>query len=145
MKNNQEHKMLNIDLQLPDNSIELKSLNRTINETIVPRISNIKYLDNDTYKSIVDNILDILYQVGELSIPLFDVAKQIEDEYFKVYIHAPELAKTLWQKEYHEHHKPYNVIKNKCFHYLDLMENKYIQQHGKKPMVHDKITTEYNY
>ena len=146
MKTTQKEKILfNENVQLPDNSIELNKLERTLMETIVPRISTIKYLDDDTYKNLVDDILDIHYKVADLSMDVFAIKTQLEEAYFKKFKHTPELAKTLWQKEYHEYHKPYNVIKNKCFDYLDALEKKYIDQHGEKPMVHDKITTEYKY
>jgi hypothetical protein len=141
MKNQIE--LLNIDLNLTDHSTELKSLKNILKLKIPQKIAafdnyHVKIPDNDYY-NMVDEILEILYQVAEYSKPVFDVTKTIEDKYLMAYKHTPELAKKLWQKHYHELHKPYNDLKNICFDYLDSLEDKYIKVNNKKPIMKDKI------
>ena len=135
---------------LPNHTNELNKLNNILHKDIEPRIHKLfvkfsinQKVDDKDYDDIVDAIQNVLYQVGELSLPFFAIRNQLEEDYFKIYKHSPKLAKKLWQDEYANLHKPYNKIKNKCFDYLDTLEEKYIQYNNKKPMIKNKITIDY--
>jgi len=69
--------------------------------------------------------LRILYYLGDLSTPAFEIADKLEEQYYIMYKHSFELAKSLWLKKYHEIHKPYNLYKNRCYTLLDGLDALY--------------------
>jgi hypothetical protein len=75
----------------------------------------------------------VLMYVGDLSNSVFGIEDQIQDLYFKQFIHSPELAKMLWQQHYGKLHHPYNILKNRCFRLLEELDAEYFKRHKKRP------------
>jgi len=138
-----EHELLNLNLDLPNHSQELKILKNKLLFDIEPKLKPFHSYDNDIpdkiYFNVVDEILEILYKVGGLSEVIFEIRNDLEEKYSYAFRHSPLLAKKLWQKHYHELHKPYNSIKDIAFSYLDFLELKYIEVNKRKPPVIDRI------
>lgn len=89
--------------------------------------------DNKSYSNFHHKIIQVLEYVGNLSLPAFNLSDILETEYFKRYKHSPELARKLWTQHYHQVHKPYNVLKNRCFTLLDRLEEEYFRLHNVLP------------
>jgi len=68
---------------------------------------------------IVDTVLGV---VGDLSDTRFEIRDQLEEHYSKHYIKSPELGKKIFLEEYHDLHKPYDRVKNKCFELLMTLD-----------------------
>jgi hypothetical protein len=138
-----ENNLLPLDLNLPNNIIELKTLERKMEENITPKMEQFKkytIIDEEVYNKFVDEILRVLYKAAKLTTPIFNIRDVLEEEYHLFYRHDPAIAKKQWQRHYHELHKPYNVIKNTCFDYLDYLEDRYCRLNKKKPIIYDRIT-----
>jgi hypothetical protein len=89
--------------------------------------------DNKSYSIFHHKIVQLLEYIGDLSLPAFKISNALEEEYFKRYKHAPEMARKMWTTHYHRVHKPYNVLKNRCFTLLDRLEEEYFRNHNVLP------------
>lgn len=121
--------LLHIDLELPDHTKQLTEAENYI-ESLKKQIalqSRTRMFDNKTYQALYDKITHALYYVGGLSESAFATEDIIEKEYFKVYKHAPELAKKLWQDHYGQIHRPYNVLKNRLFRLYEVLSEAYLK------------------
>lgn len=134
-KNDENVQLLNIDLDLPDDSDDIKhaedvfnSLRKEFDYTV-----KCKDIDDKKHDYYYESTMRILDYVGRLSMPAFNSFNLLEDEYIKTYPNAPALAKELWLKHYGNIHKPYNLIKNRCFRLLDEIDDEYIKHHRKTP------------
>ena len=122
-------------LDLPDHTKNLQEVDEYILK-IKERLTNIKKQQEFTlsdYDEIHEKISVILFYVGDLSKPAFGIARELEDQYTLTYKNAPELAKTLWSKHYHDIHRPYNMIKNRIFSIYEDMEKLYKEFNGTSP------------
>ena len=128
---------LDIDLNLPDHTKQLYEAEQYIKDikTQVLLCQEEKKIDDKTYNKLHDKITDILYYVGELSMPAFNVHEKLEDEYFNVYKHAPELAKKLWLDHYNRLHRPYNILKNRLFRMYEILDETYKEVYGEYPKI----------
>ena len=138
----QEEEFLDLNLELPDHKQDVKSLKNILIFELKDRVEAYKKITviyDDDYYQLVDEILQILYKIGDMSIPIFKLRNELEDKYAMTYRHSPLLAKKLWQKHYHDLHKPYNEVKNICFNYLDILEEAYTKINKRKPIVKDRI------
>jgi hypothetical protein len=135
MSQSQPTTTLNIDLNLPDHSEELYETEQYIEKLkqTIEKHKNQKKLTTNDYTSLHDDITRALYYVGSLSMPAFEVEEKIENEFFKEYSHAPELAKKLWQDYYNGIHRPYNILKNRLFRLYDDIDNLYVNLNKKQP------------
>lgn len=68
------------------------------------------------YNTCKDRIEDVLYSVGELSIPYFRINEDLREYYIQKFKYDPDMARDRWLGKYDTLHKPYNVLKNKCYH-----------------------------
>lgn len=112
---------------------EIKSLkrcleNKTLDEKEVLReieISNIELenikLSDEEYEKTLDLITNLLYKLGDLSIPVFEAREKIETSYFKKYKNSPALGKSLYLKEYSKFHFEYDRLKNKAFRLINII------------------------
>lgn len=139
-----------MEYNIPDNSYELNEINKTITIDIKPKVATFldkadkeNKINEKEYEELTETIKSILFKVGALSIPIFNLKDIIREEYTKKYIHSPELGRKLWLDEYSKLHKPYNLIKNTCFNWLDSLEEKYILINKKKPILKNRITINY--
>lgn len=126
---------LDIDLGLPDHSEQLYDT-----EIYVSKIrkelqdqKKLKELNDFVYETLYTRITKALYYVGKLSMPAFNIEEKLEEEYFNVYQHAPELARKLWLDHYSEIHRPYNILKNRLFRLFDELDEAYISINKKEP------------
>lgn len=135
VKEEENVQFLELDLEIPDNSEELKHANDTlINiKNKFTYYQKAKIIDDESHEIMYEATMKVLDYVGRLSIPLNDYSKTIENAYIKQFPHAPALAKTMWLKHYENIHHEYNLIKNRCFRLLDEIDDEYMKQMKKVP------------
>ena len=80
-----------------------------------------------------EETMRILYYVGRLSTPASALSETIEQMYMLKFKHFPALAKKLWLDHYQNIHHPYNILKNRCFRILNILDAKYILTFNKTP------------
>lgn len=129
--------MINVvdGIQIPNHCNELEKATEFIN--------NLKYefrqrerreeISKKDYVHLYQETIRVLYYVGDLSQSAFNCEDRLEEKYLIMYAHSPELAKKLFWDRYHEIHKPYNLLKNRCFTLLDQLEDLFVQTHSHTP------------
>lgn len=78
-------------------------------------------------------IIRVLYYVGKLSQSIFDIETKMETQYIRMYPHSPELASKLFDDHYHKLHKPFNLLKNRCFTLLESLDELFFEIHSYAP------------
>lgn len=124
-------------IEIPNHIIDLEKVNDLI-ETIKFKLKQhegFKTLDDKSYEALYGETIRILYHLGDLSTPAFNIADKLEERYYRMYKHSPQLAKKLWSQKYHEIHKPYNLYKNRCYTILDQLDLLYFEIHQCPPKV----------
>ena len=91
-------------------------------------------IDEKEYVHLYQETIRVLYYIGDLSMTAFNVEKQLEEKYLLMYAHSPELGKQLYFNKYHEIHKPYNLLKNRCYTLLDQLDDLFTQIHSRSPV-----------
>ena len=129
---------ITIELDLPDHTRELQDTEEFIlklkgNLQDYKRNRLASPMSNKEYEVLYEDIMKGLYYLGYLSGPAFECEDIIEQEYFKVYKHAPELAKKLWWDHYEQVHRPYTLLKNRLFKMIDELNDLYILIHKHPP------------
>lgn len=127
--------LLELNLNLPDHSNELQALDTYMGK-LKKRLTFIVHsrrMSDSDYSALYEDTTKALMYVGELSNPLFDLSIQIEEEYFRVYKHTPELAKTLWQQHYTNVHRPYNLFKNRLYRLYEEIDDTYKKFNKRNP------------
>lgn len=132
----QEVELLDLNLNLPNHENELSNAEHYMNKLRVKFAKAVEDndFDDETHNQLYDEAMRCLLHVGELSQFLFDVDEKIEMEYFKAYKHVPALAKDLWQEHNHTIHRPYNILKNRCYRFLDELDEVYIGLYNSEPL-----------
>ena len=123
------------DFDLPDNTKELDKIKTSINFLKIS-LKKTKYnndLNDETYKIYHKRIVDILYYVGKLSMPAFNIEKDLEDMYKLKYPNFPVLAQKLWFDHNEKIHAPYSFLKNRCFKFVNSLNAQYVKQYNKQP------------
>lgn len=130
-----KEKLLNLELDLPDQTEELTNTEYALGEikTRFREIQKNKSIDEDIHEELFEEIMILLDYLGYLSQSAFKLRDYIEDEYFKKYKNAPALAKVLWQEHYALIHRPYNILKNRCFRLIDELDKEYYNVHKTYP------------
>lgn len=106
-----------LNLKMNDDS---KEMNIIINE-IDKKYSDITYyydkkcIEKTKYNQIKEGVEDILYALADLSIPYFRINEDLRNYYLIKYKKDPNLSRMLYLNRYSELHKPYDVLKNKCY------------------------------
>lgn len=129
-----KEKALN-DIEISSDNEKIKNATKTINK-FKKRVlyhKSIRSLSEQEYKDLFILIIQVLEYVGDLSIPMFNIQDQLEKNYNRMYKSSPELAKKLYLEHYHELHRPYNILKNRCFTLLEDMEKYYFKINHKHP------------
>lgn len=128
---------LSIDLELPDHTKEINNVNEYINKLKkeIIYLNSTRELNKENYERLYNNITQCLYYVADLSDPAFKVRDKLEDEYFKIYKHSPELSRILFLKHYKNIHDEYNKLKNKLFKLYDMLIDFYIRINKTPPPV----------
>ena len=122
-------------IEIPNHVRELEKAEEYI-EDVKFRFRHCERLEELSPSQYVDlhrDTLKALFHVAKLSEPAFNVEEKLEEQYFRMYVHSPALAKELFFKKYHEIHKPYNLLKNRCFTLLDQIEELYLLVHKHAP------------
>lgn len=120
------------DFKLPDNCNELSMAEDAIDK-LKHKIKNLKSITDNEHTLIYEEIIRVLDYVGRLSMPYFEIAEELECLYVIKYPHSPELAKKLWLDHYELIHKPYNLLKNRCFRALDELDDFFIETNKRNP------------
>lgn len=123
------------DFNLPIHKLELSKAESVIEkckekfEVIVRE----KSIDDKNHTELFEMIVRALVYVGRLSEPAFAVEDELEAMYTLQFKHSPNLAKQLWLEHYEDIHRPYTVLKNRCYRLLDMLDEEYIKVHNCNP------------
>jgi hypothetical protein len=90
-------------------------------------------IDDKSHTELFEEIVRALIYVGRLSEPAFEIGDELEAMYTLQFKHSPSLAKQLWLEHYEDIHRPYTVLKNRCYRLLDMLDEEYIKVHKKNP------------
>jgi len=123
------------DFNLPNHSNELSKAESIIekHQQAFKVLQNRNNIEDHEYTRLFEETIRMLDYLGRLSTPAFAIRNELEELYFKKFIHSPELAKKLWLDHYKNIHHPYNLLKNRCFKLLEDLDELYINVHNKYP------------
>jgi hypothetical protein len=130
-----ETKFIDHDFKLPNYSTEIIKAEDAVVvlKERVKKMLEVPYVTDKIFVKLYEDIVRVLDYVGKLSVPCFNVQDEMEKLYFLQYPHSPHLAKKLWQEHYEDIHKPYTLLKNRCFRMLDEIDKYYIKCNKKNP------------
>lgn len=74
-----------------------------------------KTITQKYYNTCRERIEDVLYSVGELSIPYFRINEDLREYYLQKFKYDPDMARDRWLERYDSLHEPYTILKNKCY------------------------------
>ena len=124
------------DFNLPNHNNELskagdiiEKLKNRINTTI----NIVQLIDDKQFVRVYEELIMVLDYVGRLSMPIFAIEEEMTEHYKLKYLHSPELGKQLWLDHYENVHRPYTILKNRCFKLLDEWDNYYKGLYEKDP------------
>jgi hypothetical protein len=107
-----------LDVVIPDDERKKELLAKEIEE-IYADISfyydRKKTITQKYYNTCRERIEDVLYSVGELSIPYFRINEDLREFYLQKFKYDPDMARDRWLERYDSLHEPYTVLKNKCY------------------------------
>lgn len=107
-----------LDIVIPDDQRKKELLAKEIEE-IYADISfyydRKKTITQKYYNTCRERIEDVLYSVGELSIPYFRINEDLREFYLQKFKYDPDMARDRWLERYDSLHEPYTVLKNKCY------------------------------
>jgi len=107
-----------LDVVIPDDQRKKELLAKEIEE-IYADISfyydRKKTITQKYYNTCRERIEDVLYSVGELSIPYFRINEDLREYYLQKFKYDPDMARDRWLERYDSLHEPYTVLKNKCY------------------------------
>lgn len=110
---------------IEDDGIQLAVLERDINdlnsEINIYYNSDIEITDK-IYKILHYKIEDALYAVADLSLPYFRISERLRYYYFNKFRSDPILGRNSYFERYENLHKPYTLLKNKCYRMFDKLE-----------------------
>lgn len=126
---------IQVEFNLPDYTEELKRAEQAIDnvKSVYEKLVKRKNINADIHDKLYERLIRVLDLLGKISTPTFEIEDQLEEIYFKHYLHQPNLAKQLWLEHYESLHRPYSQLKNKCFRLLDLLDEEYITIHKTFP------------
>lgn len=126
---------LEICIDLPDHKQKLSEIDFKL-ERIKHKFDQIQLkgcITDNIHESMYDETVLLLDFVGKLSKPLFSLRNTVENEYFETFRSSPKTARERWYKHYEHIHKPYTVLKNKCYSILENLDNEFVKIHKKYP------------
>ena len=119
------------NLELPDHTEHLKKANDEFEK--IKKFYKTNPLNDKNFIYIYEQTAYILCYVGDLSTEVFNVHDYLEEEYLMKYLHSPVLGKELFWKHYEDLHRPYTLIKNRCFRMFEDLDEQYIRMYNKYP------------
>ena len=130
----EECEFITHDFKLPNHENELSQAEDVINKLKQKiTLSEVQKMSNKQFIETFEEVIRALDYVGKLSLPTFGIEDEMEAMYVKQYRHSPALAKKFWLDHYGNVHRPYNILKNRCFKLLDELDALYIKIHDKEP------------
>jgi len=134
MSTSQEN-FIKADFNLPDHTNELSKAEGLIDKIKIKFESHQKFknLTDKSHTSLYEEIVRVLDYVGNLSVPAFKIEEELEAMYVMQFKHAPAMGKKLWLDHYDYLHKPYTLLKNRCYRLLEDLDNEYISLYDSKP------------
>ena len=96
-------------------------LNKTSTNLKVLEAKEIE-LEDEQKEQLLKLVTNLLYKVGDLSIPIFELREMMENTYFEQYKQSPALGKELYMKHYESIHRPYDKLKNKAFRLIQILD-----------------------
>jgi len=130
-----ENKLIEHSFNLPNHDNELSQAESVIDKLKIKqnKLSPAIQLTDIEFNIRFDEIVNMLDYVGALSKSIFDIEENLEVMYTKQYSNAPALAKKLWFDHYESIHRPYTLLKNRCFKLLDDLDQYYIELYDRNP------------
>jgi len=123
------------DFNLPNHENELSKADDAV-EKLKNKIRVIVMqggINDKNHTELFEEVVRVLDYVGQLSISVFNIEDEMEEMYKMRFLHAPILGKTLWFEHYGQLHRPYNILKNRCYKLLDELDKEYENVHEKHP------------
>jgi hypothetical protein len=126
---------IDCNFNLPNHTNELSKAEEVIGKLKdkIDNHSKLKNINNNSHDSLYDEVCRVLDYLGRLSTPVFNVQDRMEEMYTLQYKHCPALGKKLWLTHYENVHHPYNILKNRCFRLLELLDEIYIKKFKHTP------------
>lgn len=123
------------NFQLPDHTNELSKAEGCIDKIKIKFESHQKFknLTDKSHTLLYEEIVRVLDYVGHLSVPVFKIEEELEAMYVLQFKHAPQMAKKLWLDHYDFLHRPYTLLKNRCYRLLEDLDNEYISLYKSTP------------
>lgn len=130
-----ELQFIEVDFNLPNHANELSKAEDIIGKlkTKISRDIAYHFIDDKKHDLYFEEVVKMLDYVGQLSVPAFTVSNDLEVMYILKFRHAPKLATKLWLDHYEQIHKPYSLLKNRCFRLLEDLDAAYIIKFKKNP------------
>jgi len=119
------------NITIPDHTEHLKNAAEKI-EKIKQQLNNTiadKCIDGNCHTAMYDSIAIVLYYIGQLSQQVFNFEEELEEEYKMAYLKYPELGKKLFWQHYEKLHRPYTLLKNRCYRMFTELDDEYINVH----------------
>lgn len=124
-----------LQVEMPDHTAELTKAEEMI-EVLKIRfkvIQHDKSIDQKIHTSMYEETVRLLDYVARLSEAAFRVEDDLEQQYISKYKHTPALCKRLFWQHYERLHKPYSLLKNRCFRLLEDLDEEFKKRHKKNP------------
>jgi len=120
---------LHIELELPDHTAKLTDAEAKIENlrTRFVEIQNSGKINNYTHEPLYDETVLMLDYLGRLSRPIFGIESTIEEKYCKEYVSEPVKVKKLWYEHYEYIHRPYTILKNRCYRVLEDLDDEFFR------------------
>jgi len=126
---------IKVKFNLPSHIEELKKASELI-ENIKDRFDShqkFKNLTDKSHTSLYEEIIRVLDYVGNLSGHVFNIEEELEAMYVMQFKHSPALGKKLWLDHYDYLHRPYTLLKNRCYRMLEDLDNEFKALYKKNP------------
>ena len=129
------NQLIDVNLNLPNHTDNLKEAELMLNairKDIIDVCLEDK-LSDEIHEKLFDKIVIVLDWVGRMSIPAFKIRDELEETYLITYRKTPKLGRLLFDKHYHNIHRPYSSLKNRCFNTIDELDILYKEKFNKNP------------
>jgi hypothetical protein len=128
-------KFIKADFHLPDHKDELLKAESLIDKIKIKfeQHQKFKNLTGKSHTSLYEEIVRVLDYVGNLSTVVFQIEEELEAMYILQFKHAPQMAKKLWLDHYDFLHRPYTLLKNRCYRLLEDLDNEYLSLYKSTP------------
>lgn len=90
-------------------------------------------INDENHTELFDKVVNTLRYVGELSMEAFKIENELRDKYTLAFIHDSALGDIVFFKHYNTIHRPYNLLKNRCYKLLDTLDAAYEAKFNKQP------------